>query len=675
MRPRHAASVLALALALLPSRAPAAGPHLDAQGDALAAAVRLRLGTVRFRHGGFVSRVAFSPNGRLLATQASDNWVHLWDVKTGKELHRLRGMNVHPLAFSPDGKLLASAGGFWDVTAGHWVRKYPVTGTPSALAFAPDGKHLALGGYEKWLILIDWHTGREVRRFAGPFERPTSLAFTRDSRTLAAADGNGTVRLWEVATGKERRRFIHPGWVGALALSPDDRTLVSSSWSRTLYVWDVKTGKELRRLESPNDEAFSIAFTHDGKHVACGLHSSPVIGLWDVATGKRVRQLGQQSLGRTTSSSFCASIAISPDGKTLAGRGQNDAVVILWDVASGRELHSFAAHDTGVDLLAVSADGKTLASASHANGSLHVWDLSTGARLRTLPGHAGGVAALAFAPNGKTLAAAAIQDESIRLWDATTGKRLHHLPLPDRVANPQRSIGSLYYKDVAVAFAPDGKVLATGTSDGKVHLWELPSAKHRRTFQALPIHVDGDGERYMHAVSRLVFSPDGEGLAVGSLSEDTFYLYTAAGDRLLRRFRPKPPATPSSVGYRFWDMALVFSPDGKSQAAAGGCLDESVRLWEVATGQERRQLGGPQRPLHMAAFSPDGRTLASWRRDGGIRLWEVAGGREVADLRGHRGEVLSVAFLPDGRVVSGGADTTILVWDKVPARKAATRGR
>src|SRR5262249_37335435 len=151
-------------------------------------------------------------------------------------------------------------------------------------------------------------------------------------------------------------------------------------------------------------------------------------------------------------------------------------------------------------------------------------------------------------------------------------------------------------------------------------------------------------------VSRLAFSPDGETLAVSSLADDSVHLHVVATGKPLRSFKPKPAATPDKFGYSFWDQALVFSPDGKALAAAGGRLDQSIRLWELATALERRRYGGPQRPLHMVAFSPDGRSLASWRRDAVIRLLDVATGQDVGALHGHRGEVRAVAFLPDGRL-------------------------
>jgi WD40 repeat protein len=682
MNARFCSAVLTILLALAAS-GPAAEPpppRTDAHGDALPAGASLRLGTARLRHGECVTSVAFSPDGTLLATKDCNLIVSLWDVKTGKELRQFSGRSGGfaggPAVFSPDGTLLASGDGtqtlhIWEVATGKSVRQYPGKGSLTALAFSPDGKHLALASYDKSLLLFDWAAGKEVRKFSGHKERPTSLAFTRNGQTLAAAHGDGAARFWDVATGKEVRRFEgHKGWVNAVALAPDDQTLATGGSDQTIRLWDAASGKELRQLEGVRNQIYSVAFTPDGKHVAAGVWGNHLIGLWDAATGKLVRQIGPRGVGRATSNSICACIAFAPDGKTLAARGQDHNVVILWDVATGKELLPFDAHATSVDLLAVTPDGQTLASASHADEAVYLWDLARGTLRRKVPGHAGGIAALAFAPDGKTLVAAAVLDQSVYLWDAATGKRLLHIPPPDLPADPGRLFGHLYRKDVAIAFAPDGKTLATGNSDGKVRLWELPSGKPLLDFQGQPARINSDNESYPRAVSKLAYSPEGRSLIVGSLGDDTFHLYTAAG-KLLRQFKPKPPATPAQSGYSFWDVAVAFAPDGKSLAAAGGRLDLSIRLWETATAQERRKYGGPQRALHLVAFSPDGRTLASWRRDGVIRLLDVATGQDAGSLQGHRGEVLSVAFLPDGRVVSGGTDTTILLWDSVPRKKAA----
>src|SRR5262249_1740437 len=158
-------------------------------------------------------------------------------------------------------------------------------------------------------------------------------------------------------------------------------------------------------------------------------------------------------------------------GKTIAGRCHNDNIVALWDVATGEELHSFDAHTGPVDLLAVAPDGRSLASASHSDDAVYLWDLTTGTLRRKIPGHSCGVAALAFPPDGKTLASAAILDSSVYIWDAATGERLNNIRRSDLQRDPNRFFGSLYYKDVALAFAPDGKTLATGYIDGKVYLW------------------------------------------------------------------------------------------------------------------------------------------------------------------------------------------------------------
>src|SRR5262249_49874984 len=152
---------------------------------------------------------------------------------------------------------------------------------------------------------------------------------------------------------------------------------------------------------------------------------------------------------------------VTPDGKTLATRGHYHNVVTLLDVASGKELHSFEAHSSHVDLLAVSPNGRTLASASHADEAVFIWNIPTGALRQKLPGHAGGVAALAFSPDGQTLATAAVLDHSISLWDAAAGKRLHQLPKMQPAPSPDRVLSAFYYKDVAVAYSPDGQILAS----------------------------------------------------------------------------------------------------------------------------------------------------------------------------------------------------------------------
>jgi serine/threonine protein kinase len=290
-------------------------------------------------HKGTVNAVAFSPDGRLLATASEDKTVGLWQVGTWQKVRVFSGHTraVETVAFTPDGRWLASGGvdktiRVWDVSNGHELRRWVANKQGvSALAFTSNGSRLASGGGDGKVSVWDPTTGQESISFLANEGGVDSLAFAPDNRIIATAGGaEEDVKVWDVGTGRLQLTITgHSDVVTAVAFSPDGRWIASGSYDNTVRIWDSATGQELHTFNGHEDMVNDVAFSRDG-HWLASASADETVRIWDASTGQQMRVLK----GREGS---VTCLAFSPTAGWLASGEQR--TVDIWDFERGRQVN------------------------------------------------------------------------------------------------------------------------------------------------------------------------------------------------------------------------------------------------------------------------------------------------------------------------------------------------
>jgi RNA polymerase sigma factor (sigma-70 family) len=521
-----------------------------------------------------------------------------------------------------------------------------------------------------------------------------SVAQSPDGRLVASADGGGGLRTWDAASGKLVRRWDFRGsddplsTLMGIGFNTDGRQLHCVTFGKQvlLRTLDLESGQELRRTEMRGEQfPDCVAFARNGRFVAASW-GDKFVRLHDTATGREILKFpftGFRVMG----------MAFSADARTLAVADLRDALA-LYDTATGELTGELKHEGLSFNRVALSPDGQsaiTMATHDHGMVQLQFWDVP-GRKLQHHVGSPSGYTeAVAFSPDSR-LALSTSPSGPCILWDAATGQEARRLPG--------------FRGGLAAAFSADGQTVAVGSNSAAVTMWDAETGKLRPAsadpvigpwglrFSADGKQLSGVGIRpfawdvatarpiswfadMQDSIRNIALSPDEEVIAV---SGDRVTLLDSASGRELRQTRSE----------KVYPSVLLFTDDGR-RLICNCSDDESIRVFDVATGAEAWKLTGHAASPDRMAVSPDGRWLASASTEGyrkgerGVRVWDLAAGREARQFvlpdSAPRGELaIGFAFSPDGNrlAVLGRPPTkdhshnSLQVWDMTTGRAIRT---
>jgi WD40 repeat protein/serine/threonine protein kinase len=541
----------------------------------------------------------------------------------------------------------------------------------------PQPGQADLRGWE-WRYLWKVCRSDELLRLGSHSNSVGYAVFSPKGDVLATCSEDQTVKLWDMTVQRETAVLPHEGVVLAAAFSTDGNRLATACADGNLRLWDVATRRELSRVAVGNIAVAAwhqrAAFSPGGEMLALGEETGTVY-LWDVVRGTRVSVLeagrmpmclafspngkilaagldedvrlwdlsrGEQILLLTNHTAWVGSLAFSFDGKTLAV-GCGDGTIALWDFATAREIRTLAVHSTWIPALAFSSDGKMLASAS-ADHSAILWDVATG-QGTTLHGHLNEVHAIAIAPDGRTVATGTKKDGIVRLWSTT--------PKPqEQTSQTLRQTLRGGGPGGAGPLSPDGTAFLAVYADRTVELWETASLRATTHF---PLDIADQ--------TPLALSPQGKLIALGEPDGAIRLVETSTG-REIANFGPRDAGV----------KALAFSLDGEKLAVA--TAEHKFRVWEVATKQVLSEMAHRanlmDRPSSFT-FSADGAALCASYEDNTAEIFDTATGRRLGLLEGAKFVICGAVLLPDGRTAAT-ADMSqdVKLWDVKTQKELVT---
>jgi WD40 repeat protein/serine/threonine protein kinase len=587
-------------------------------------------------HQGEVWNVAFSPDGKKMATGCADGFARIYEVPGGKLLATtaIQGRNVWRVKFSPDGKFLATASGdaksssakIWDAETGAEVLSLVGhTSRVRGIDFSPDGKLIATGSRDETIRIWDAESGKELNKFAvEKNELPVEindLQFTPDGKKLIAVNSYGA-QVWEISSGKILFNLSEKSAI-SVAASSDGKLFAFGGTYSTIFVHDAGTGKPISTITGHEASITQVTFSPDGKLIA-STSNDRTARFFNARSGVEIQNL-KAHLNEVRS------IAFSPDGKFIATAG-TDFKVFLWDTVEAMKTSSF-------DFEVRSNDGWSPISADRTKAALSywvsenlteqlIWDVSAKKRIVNISSGID-IESRAFSPDGAILAIG-VSNGEIVFFDSTSGAEIHRFK-----AHDDRASG--------LAFSPDGRRLVSGSYDNTVKIWKTEDASLIRELY-----------RFESRVSTLGISPDGSTVFAASLDTTAKLFNLETGETIADFGKLRKPT-----------LSVSFAPGGKTFAV--GDSDGLIEIRQTSDGKLLDTLTGNAGHVQALTYTPDSLRLASASSEGVIRLWDTETKAQVLAIRTRSARTTFLAFTPDGNtLISLGTVEKLKYWEAAP---------
>ncbi len=606
-----------------------------------------------------IRSIAYSPNGKLLAIGADDGIIRVVEADSGKAVYTSpsRGARIERVVFSPNSKLLAIGDSNMQVAVYVPESKNNAlamsvqgvdVGEVYAVGFTSDNASVFTGGRDGKIRLTAGpdamgnsvgNTATLLRNFTGHDKAVTALSVTADGKFLVSCGEDKTVRVWDIATSKQLRSFQgHIAKTTAVTVRGDGRQIASASEDGAVRVWDLNTNDEHRVMNDSKDSLWAVAISPDGKRVASA-GADKKIRVYELETGKPETTL-------EASSPITSLVFLNDSNRLVAAGGTKSASV--WDVNAKKVSKEMPAHALAVLALAASDDSKQIVSGA-ADATVRGSDPESGKELWKW-GSRKAACALSVRKGGKHVAVG-VADGNLVVIDVSTNTPKEIFAQAAHVAGT-----------TCVAYSPDGNRLASVGGDGSIRVWTVEENGSLSQLVKFDGQAAPGGSTGFAPLSTVVFSPDGRFIAAAG-ADSTVRVWDVQSKSEVRSLR----------GHTDWVTSVAFSPDSRFIASVSAEKDNTLRVFELPPLESTSSAGGHLLAVNAVAISPNGKYVATAAIDQTIKIWEIASGKEVATLIGNSDTPFAIAFATNENVVMGGrvqvgASGRLHFWGTTPPR-------